>query len=156
MSQTDPPPSVVGISTAGQLLSRSRATIYKRLESGDLERGTDAQGRAGVTLASIHRYLENPPPGSWRSTEQQPVRSHETDSLRAENMKLREVIARLQIANEDEAAAQRHEEAANRHLRKALKEQARAAKRRKRTSEHIDEFLTLFLTPDDPRGADRT
>ena len=152
MSQTpDTEPSVVSVTRAAALLGYSRGTIYLRLASGDLQRAEDVRGRTGVTLESIRDYLNDPPPGSW--SRPPAIQPDVVAALRSENARLHEVVIRLRMAREKDAAARLAEAKANRHLRRALKFQSQATALSNEAGAQMDELLTQFLTPDSPAGA---
>lgn len=153
-------PAVVSITHAARLLGYSRTTVYARLDRGDLEEALDAQGRRGVSMASIDAYLSHPPPGSWRRTRLVDASitdgraAVEVSRLSAENARLREVVTRLQMVREREAKAHAEEAEANRLLVRALRKRGKAHASTKAAVAELDELLTQFLTPDTIQGAE--
>lgn len=153
----------VSVKRAAMMLGySSRSTIYSRIESGDLTAGTDSQGRTTVTVASIEKYLANPPAGSWSRPDAEVASpapasaepDEELSSVRAENVRLRETVSRLQMVREKEAEARAAEAAANRHLRRALKKRGQALELSAAALAEMDELITLFTTPHTVEGAE--
>lgn len=152
----------------------SRSTVYERIRRGDLDAVSDAQGRTTVTKASIERYLGAPPPGSWSQSRQHPrppedpdrARGHvenptrtqeigaELTALRVENVRLREVVTRLQIVREKEAAARAAEGEVSEHLSRALERRGHAKELTASALSEMDELLTLLITPDTAQDAE--
>lgn len=141
--------SDVSVARAASMLGYSRTTVYARIRAGNLATTTDKNGRLRVTVDSISSYLRDPPAGSWSRTS---TAHDESSSIRSENARLHEVVARLRIARELDAEARRAQEAANRLLRKALKKQAAATALAHATNQELDDLLTQFLVPDAPRS----